>query len=179
MMEDLAFYFDDYKMRTIRQEDLELYYKWAVVASDEEAKYFTGTINSFSKDQIASYLKTIVDCDSRYDFLILKEDQIIGELVLSDIEKENCHYRICIFSKENFSKGIGYQATHVAFDFAFKRLNLETIELEVFPFNERGIGLYKKMGFLDVEAIVDDEAEDPYKNINLMRLKKESYYKNL
>jgi RimJ/RimL family protein N-acetyltransferase len=178
-MKELKFYFNEYMMRSIRQEDLDPYYKCAIMESDQESKYFTGTVTSFSKDQIASYLKTIVDCESRYDFLIFKEDQIIGEVVLSDIENGNCHYRICIFSKENFSKGIGYQATHVAFDFAFNKLNLETIELEVFPFNERGIGLYKKMGFVDVEAIVDDEAEDPYKNINLMRLKKESYYKNL
>ena len=92
-----------------------------------------------------------------------------------EIKEANCHYRICIYKKENFSKGIGFNATKKILEFAFEKLNLNSIELEVFPFNERGIALYKKMGFEIVEHIVDDEADELYKKIYLMRLVKENY----
>ncbi len=83
--------------------------------------------------------------------------------------------RICIFNKQYFSKGIGYKATKMAFEYAFSELEIDTIELEVFPFNERGIALYKKMGFEHIESIVDDEAAEPYKHIYVMKLEKEKF----
>lgn len=167
--------FDEYQMRLIEMNDVDAYYTKALLESDEEAKFFTGTVNNYTKEQIATYVETIVKNENRFDFLITTNDEIIGEVVLSDIEKGNCHYRICIFNKKYFSKGIGYKATKRAFEYAFSELKLDTIELEVFPFNERGIALYKKMGFEHIESIVDDEAEEPYKDIYIMRLKRENF----
>jgi len=167
--------FDQYQMRLIEVNDTDAYYKKAFLESDAEAKFFTGTVNHFTKEQITSYVETIVKNENRYDFIIMANDEIIGEVVLSDIEKGNCHYRICLFNKQYFSKGIGFKATKIAFEYVFSELELDTIELEVFPFNERGIALYKKMGFEHVDRIVDDEAEEPYQAIYTMRLKRENF----
>lgn len=167
--------FDEYQMRMIEVKDADEYYTKALLESDEEAKYYTGTVNNYTKEQITSYVEGIVGNENRYDFIITTNDKIIGEVVLSDIEEKNCHYRICIFNKNYFSKGIGFKATRIAFDYAFGELELDSIELEVFPFNERGIALYKKMGFEYIDSIIDDEAEEPYKDIYIMRLKKENY----
>jgi RimJ/RimL family protein N-acetyltransferase len=168
------FEFNGYQMRLIQESHADTYYK-TLLESDEESKYFTGTTGTFTREQIAGYITKVVSRDNRYDFIILKDDDIVGEVVLSDVEGGKCHYRICIFKKENFSKGIGFEATKKAFDFAFNELELEEIELEVFPFNERGIALYEKMGFEFIETIVDEEAEDPYCEVNLMLLKKKRY----
>ena len=162
--------FDKYKMRLIEMNDVDAYYKKAILESDEEAKFFTGTVNKYTKEEITTYVETIVKNENRYDFIIMENDEIIGELVLSDIDKGSCHYRICIFNKQYFSKGIGLKATKLAFEYAFSELEIDTIELEVFPFNERGIALYKKIGFEHIDSIVDDEAEEPYKDIYIMRL---------
>lgn len=167
--------FDNYQLRLIEKSDAENYYKYAFEGSCTEAKYFTGTVANYSQEQVLSYVDRIVNSENRYDFLILRGSEIVGEVVLSEIEEGNCHYRICIYKKENFSKGIGFNASKEIFRFAFDDLNLSSIELEVFPFNERGIALYKKMGFEIVEDIVDDEADDLYKKIYLMRLIKDSY----
>ncbi len=172
-MVDKNFRFNGYEMRLVEVADTDAYYKYALVESDEESKHYTGTVGNFTKDQIVSYVKSIVANNNRYDFIILDDDEIIGEVVISEIEEGNCHYRICIFKKENFSKGIGFEATKKVFSFAFDELHLETVELEVFPFNKRGISLYEKMGFEYIETIKDDEADEPYKDICIMRLRKE------
>lgn len=174
-MKNKTIKFDDYTMRQLKLHDTENYYKYAFAEADSEAKYYTGTITDFTKEQIVTYVKKIEQDNTRFDFIILKDEEIIGEVVLSDIEDGSCHYRICIYKKSNFSKGIGFKATNEIFRFAFEELQLEAVELEVFPFNKRGISLYKKMGFKITEEIIDEEAEEPYRNIILMKLIKEDY----
>lgn len=174
-MKKITMNFEEYQMRLLERKDADEYYKKAILESDSEAKYFTGTVNNYSKDQIISYIKAIVKKDDRYDFIISSNEEIIGEVVLSEIDHENCHYRICIFDKQYFSKGIGFKASKLAFEFAFSELGVNTIELEVFPFNVRGIALYEKMGFEKIEDILDDEADEPYREICVMRLKKENF----
>lgn len=162
--------FGKYHLKLLKKNDVEKYYRSGFEESDEEANYYTGTTSSFAKDQIVAYVNRVVEDSSRYDFLIMDSEKIIGEVVLSEIENKNCHYRICIFNKEHFSKGIGYDATVKVLEFAFTELGLETVELEVFPFNERGIALYKKLGFIIIGKIIDEEAKPPYKDIVIMKL---------
>lgn len=174
-MKDKVIEFDCYLMRQIRAHDACNYYRYGFVEADSEANYYTGTTVSHTKEQIVSYVQKIENDPTRFDFIILHSDEIIGEVVLSGIKEKSCHYRICIYKKRNFSKGIGFKATNEIFRFAFDELELEAVELEVFPFNERGIALYKKMAFRITDEIVDEEAEEPYKNIILMKLVKEDY----
>lgn len=155
--------------------DLDSYYKFGFDEVSAETKYFTGTTEKFTKDQIESYIKKISGDSTRYDFLILKSDEVIGEAVLSEIDGKNCHFRIAIFNKKHFSGGIGFSITKILLDLVFGDLGLESVELEVFPFNERGIALYSKLGFKLADKIIDDEAKDPYKEINIMRLSKKNY----
>ena len=175
-MKEKVLEFGKYYLRLIEEKDAEDYYKSGFEESDDEVNYYTGTTDNFTKDQIITYVKNIVKNPSRYDFLILNEREIVGEVVLSDIEKKNCHYRICIFRKEHFSKGIGFHATVKVLEFAFEDLGLESIELEVFPFNERGIALYKKLGFEITGEIIDEEAESLYKKIYTMKLKVNNFH---
>ena len=177
-MKKQEFKFGDYLVRLINIKDIENYYKYAILNSDEEARYYTGTIGVFTKDSIVSYIEKIINDSSRYDFLIIDADAIVGEVVISEIDNRNCHYRICIFNKTNFSKKIGLNATNFILEFIFDKLNLQTVELEVFPFNVRGIGLYQKLGFKEIKRIKDEEAIVPYKEIILMRLNSSDYYKN-
>ncbi len=170
-----TFDFDTYHMRLIRVEDTERYFDAGFANTDPEANYYTGTTGSFTKEQVKQYVHGVVENETRYDFLITQNEQIIGEVVLSDMDCEKCHYRICIFKKENFSKGIGLKATRKVLSFAFEELGLEAVELEVFPFNERGLALYKKLGFEITGEIVEPDAEPPYKKIYTMDLKAKCY----
>ncbi|WP_428241157.1 GNAT family N-acetyltransferase [Gynuella sp.] len=166
------FAFKDYQIKIIQPMDIDSYYKFGFVEVSEETRYFTGTTEQFTKGQAESYILKITEDSTQYDFLISKIDEIIGEAVLSDIDDKNCHFRIGIFNKKNFSNGIGFSTIKILLDLAFGDLGLESVELEVFPFNERGIALYSKLGFKLADNIIDDEAKDPYRAINIMRLNK-------
>lgn len=153
----------------IKISDLKKYFK-ALNQADSESKYFTGTTTTFTISQVENYIKKTINDESRVLFTINISDNFVGEVALSDIENKSCHFRICIFKKENFSKGIGSFATRWIINYAFNTLLANEIELEVFPFNKRGIALYEKLGFKKLDTIIDNEAEDPYKEIILMKL---------
>lgn len=139
------------KLRLIKVEEKEEYYKVGFTEQDEEATYLTGSKDYYPQDLVYSYIDRIVNDETRYDFLIIdKNEKIIGEVVLNEIDFENkyCGYRIAIFQKDNFNKGYGSDATKLVIDFAFNTLKLHRIELDVYPFNPRAIAMYKKVGFI-------------------------------
>lgn len=166
---------NSYSIREISKYDFKNYYRCAFLESDPEAMYYTGSVNNYTLEQIEAYVNNIVVDPTRLDYLILNNDEIIGEIVLSDIKDKTCHFRICIYKKENFSKGIGKRFIKEVFNTAFNKLGIEEIELEVFPFNNRAISLYKKLGFKEIENIIDDEAQAPYREIIVMKLLKDHY----
>ena len=168
---DKVFEFEGYVMRLINVSDVDNYYKDGFEILHEEANYYTGSSHGYTKDQISKYVHKITKDDSRYDFIICREKEIIGEVVLNNIADKKAHFRICLFKKENFSKGIGYKATENILKFAFEDLALEAVELEVYPFNHRGTALYEKLGFQIKEEIFDDNEKEPYKKILKMVLK--------
>lgn len=168
--------FDNYIVRLITIDDIEAYYRDGFEKPDKEADYYTGTVETFNKDQIVNYVKKIVDDPTRRDFVIEKDTEIIGEIVINDIKEKTCHYRICIFKSQNFSKGIGTKGSQLVLKYIFEELGLEIVGLEVFPFNNRARSAYKKMGFEEIEQIVDEEMENPYKDVIVMRLTKENFY---
>ncbi len=65
-----------------------------------------------------------------------------------DFKNGNAELIIDIGETTMQNKGIGTEAITVILDYAFKELNLHRIYLNVFSFNERALGLYKKIGFV-------------------------------
>jgi len=157
-------------IRPINLADIEMYFRYGFEESSEEAKYYTGTTQIFTLDQIRDYVTKVVDDNTRRDYLITDSNKIIGEVVLTDITIDSCHFRICIFDKDNFSKGIGGKVTRCVISSAFNDLGVKSVELEVFPFNERGIALYEKIGFKITDRVIDVDSEKPYRDIVVMKL---------
>ncbi|MBZ2175664.1 GNAT family N-acetyltransferase [Schnuerera sp. xch1] len=116
-----------------------------------ESNIFTGTQQVFNKSDIERHLENISVDRSRVDFLIFAKEsnKIVGEVVINDIYRNNrsAGIRIIINRKEDFGKGYGSEALILALNYGFGMLNLHRIELEVFPFNQRAIHVYKKIGF--------------------------------
>lgn len=166
---------DNISMRQLEVDDAYMYYTYGLEDIDEEARYFTGTTTRFTWEQINSYVVKITGDSTRQDFLITENDKIIGEVVLSDINEIKCHFRICIFKKENFSRGIGSKVTKRILKYAFDELGLKDIELEVYPFNTRGLALYNKIGFNIVDRLIDEDSEELYRNIIVMNLNIKNY----
>ncbi len=165
------------KMSIAKSEDMQNYIK-AVMACCEEANYYTGSDEHFTQSQIQQFFLKCLDDESRYDFLIFDENKIIGEAVLNEIDTsvKSAHYRICIFNKEYFNKGIGTFATKSILNFAFENLKLQRVALEVFSFNNRAQKVYEKCGFAQ-EGILRNAVLDKkcYANIICMSILKEEY----
>jgi len=73
----------------------------------------------------------------------------IGQVNLDSIDWKNRVGRIGIVigSTEHMGRGYGTEAMKLLVDFAFREMNLNRLELEVYDFNERAIRSYLKCGF--------------------------------
>ncbi len=87
--------------------------------------------------------------DTRIDFVIVRheDDEPVGEVVLNEISNRNANIRIALFDTQYFNKGYGTEAMQLMLNFGFGNLQLHRIELGVYNHNERGIHVYKKLGF--------------------------------
>lgn len=161
-------------LRFLEVKDLDEYWKVAFENPDEDMFYYTGTTHYPSKEEIKIFIGKSCNDDERRHFLICNnKNEIIGEVVLMDIDDEykSCNYRIALFNKNNFNKGIGYKATKEVLKFAFNNLNLHRVELEVFDYNPRAKAMYEKCGFKE-EGIKRDALfiNNEFHNIYIMSI---------
>lgn len=164
----------DIYLRLLKIKDLDEYWKVGFERPDKDMFYYTGTTYYPTKDEIEKFIEKSSNDEERKHFLICNsKDEIIGEVLLMDIDNEykSCTYRIAIFSKDNFNKGVGYKATKEVLKYAFKILNLHRVELEVFDYNPRAKAMYEKCGFIK-EGIKRDALfiNDKFYNVFIMSI---------
>ncbi|WP_313640969.1 GNAT family protein [Paenibacillus sp.] len=136
-------------MRGIKEFDLEAYYNFLL---DAEMGRLTGSQGKFSREQTAVWIRKIsVPAEDRVDFMItVKEtDELIGEVVLNEIDTDNrsANIRIGIRGYEHRGKGYGTEAMTQMLRYGFEALKLHRIHLGVYTFNPRAIHVYEKIGF--------------------------------
>lgn len=148
-------------LRLITLNDLDAYYQNLFVLCDKEVNALTGTTQSFTYQQVESYVKRIINDSSRYGFLIYVDDLLIGEAVLNEIEGSKGEFRIALNSIKQCNQKIGQKVMSLVLAFAFEILHLERIQLEVIKINERAIHVYKKLGFHMTRILKDEYV---YKN---------------
>lgn len=107
-----------------------------------------------------------------------KSEAILGVIYLLNINwvSRNCEFSIQIGSRQALSKGLGYESSRQAIDYAFKELNLHRIFLTVLEENIRAIGLYQKLGFVTEGRLAESiYKKEGYKNQLLMALLRSSW----
>ena len=116
-----------------------------------ETMIFTGSAQVFNKTEIENYIDRVAADSDRVDFLIFskQDNKLVGEVVINEVDRNNrCgNIRVLINRKEDFSKGYGTEAMILALNYGFGMFNLHRIELEAYPFNNRAIHVYEKIGF--------------------------------
>ncbi len=166
-------------MRTAKKEDMDDYYT-AMNSLDDEVAYLTDSNESYEKEVVDKYFINNLTDETRYDFLLFSGDEIVGEVVLNEIDKDlkSAHFRICIFSSKDFNKGFGSFGVKNILDFAFDKIKLHKVALEVFSFNPRAIKVYAKYGF-KVEGRLRDAVLDKgkYADIICMGILESEYKK--
>lgn len=141
---------DGYILRLAQVEDKENYYQQNFNPLDKDVVRLTGCKPEFTYDEVVSFFLKCIEADDRYDFLIIAPDgRIIGESVINeiDLESRSANFRICIFHSNEQGKGIGSWAVKMTRDFAFEKLKLHRLELNVFSFNPRAEKAYLSAGF--------------------------------
>lgn len=182
MIHDVIGEKDGYFIRAARAEDAVNYYEENYCPLDQEVARFTGCKEIFTKEEVTSFFRKSLEDKNRYFFLILSPDgKIIGESVINEIDWESrcANFRIGIYHETERGKGIGTWATEVTRDFAFEKLKLHRLELDVYSFNPRAERVYIKAGFKR-EGVLRDAVMDgnKYADDILMSISEEEW-KNL
>ncbi len=98
------------------------------------------------KELISSMIKNGVHVFSICD---KETDAVIGRsmFLAVDLVNRTARFGIAIGRKDFWDKGYGQEATILTLDYGFNLLNLNSIMLGTFSFNERAINCYEKVGF--------------------------------
>ena len=135
-----------------------------------------GGKKTFTHEEIKDYLERIITDESRFDYFMMLEGNIIGEVVLNEISKhDSANIRLAIYDDQHFSKGFGSYAMRTLIQKGFTELALHRIELEVYDFNTRGLALYKKLGFVQEGILRDAYKKETYHDIIIMSLLEDEF----
>lgn len=136
-------------IRPLLVEDAEISFQWR---NDPEIWKFTGS----RPDRYITYeiekewIKNAINETDSFRFAIIVDNKYIGNIQLTNVDKEKAQYHIFIGEKAFWGKGIGTLATYQLLRFSEERLNLEYIYLFVDSKNSSAIRLYTKCGFKKV-----------------------------
>ncbi len=151
-----------FSIRMARADDVTNYYEQNYCPLDREVARLTGCKENFTKEEVTSFFLKSLEEDDRYFFLIIAPDgRIIGESVINEIDwnLRSANFRICLYHTTERGKGIGTWATEVTRDFAFEKLKLHRLELDVYSFNPGAEKTYLKAGFRR-EGVLRDAVMD-------------------
>ncbi|HRY60145.1 MAG TPA: GNAT family protein [Patescibacteria group bacterium] len=133
-------------LRPIKISDTSNFVKWSC---DSNVNKFT-TRRKNNKKEIEKWIKGIPKDKTQKQFAIeTREGKHIGSTQLLEInpQDKNALFAILIGDKDYWSSGYGYDASKSLINYAFKKMKLHKLYLNVYDYNKRAIGLYKKLGF--------------------------------
>ncbi len=87
-----------------------------------------------------------------FSILERESDKVIGRCLLFALDQVNrtAMLGLVIGEKAYWGKGFGQEATRLLLDYAFNLLNLESVALGVYAFDERAIACYRMAGFREI-----------------------------
>jgi len=129
---------------------------WAALG-DEESRRFTHTHAEFTPEQVREFMRTRPRQEDRADWAILVGDRYVGEVVLMDLDPDNesIEFRIALAGPQAFGRGYGTESVRLVLEFAFERLGVHRVGLDVADYNPRARRVYEKCGFV-VEGVHRD-----------------------
>ena len=138
------------------EKDPEVESKWTHDASflrlyeSEPARPMSAAI---VKKRYEKLEKDMEDDKDFYHFMIRarEDDRLIGKAMIHRIEwaNGNCTIRLGIGAPDDRRKGFGAQAAQMLLRFAFSELNMFRVTAYIPEYNEGGLALAKKFGFVE------------------------------
>ena len=163
------------KLLPFEKEDFEKFISW--IDNEEFLVQFAGTVvfkYPLTNEQLIAYISD----DKRLAFKVVEAEtnEAIGHAEIYSVNAETSRLcRILIGKKEYRGKGTGQQIIQQLKDYSFDKLNVETVELNVYDWNIAAIKCYEKAGFkINPNQITTAEVNGKvWKAIN-MRIKKDN-----
>ena len=128
-------------------EDAVLYTKW--LNNPEITKYLSIHNSLICIEGEKAYIENFVKQEFHMCIVKLENDELIGNIALSNIDYKNGTAELGIFigEEENLGKGYGSEAITLLTKYGFDELRLHSIYLTVLSNNPRAIKAYTKCGF--------------------------------
>lgn len=136
----------------VQMEDAE---KWAEWLNDLAVSIPLGS-EAYTPITMENMRRDINEMMSHNDhvFTIVENESEtpIGRCLLFNLDQTNRTAMMGIFigEKQYWNLGYGKEATQLLLDYAFQLLNLNSVMLGVFEFNQRAIKCYKSVGFREI-----------------------------
>ncbi|HEY3368228.1 MAG TPA: GNAT family protein [Symbiobacteriaceae bacterium] len=129
--------------RWVNDEGERLFWQWGGGAVFrfplDDAQLYAHIQSARAKNPVRRVLKAVDDAG-----------QMVGYLELNRIDYENraaLVSRVLVGRLTNRGKGFGHQMASALLDLAFAEMDIQTLALEVFDFNQGALRLYEKLGF--------------------------------
>jgi RimJ/RimL family protein N-acetyltransferase len=124
-------------------------------ADDDIARLLRHDLKPLTYVQSLVYFDTVILPSSARGLTCAIHDRATNELIgttgLTDIDQriaKSCYFRILIGESRYWNRGYGTEVTRLMMLEAFERHDLESVNLEVFDYNERAIAAYERVGFV-------------------------------
>jgi RimJ/RimL family protein N-acetyltransferase len=131
------------------------------VLADGDVLRLTGSHGTLSPDDVEpmrQWYGSRADHEDRLDLAAVDpaSGRYVGEVVLNELDPNNnsCSFRIALGATGQ-NRGLGTEATRLVLGYAFERVGLHRISLEVYSFNSRARRVYEKVGF-QAEGVLRD-----------------------
>ena len=87
-------------------------------------------------------------------FSIFNEKEFIGVIQEVRIDADNIHIGRFVINPRKTGSGLGTEAMERFVDFIFEDVNIKSISLTVFDFNQSAKRLYEKLGF-EIDEVIE------------------------
>ena len=135
-------------LRPIEIEDAARYASWL---NDPEVRPGVGRTSPLSQLNEEEIIRGMHQKPNQQIMAICEKetDTHVGGTGVHSIDTvdRSCSFGIFIGDRERWSRGYATEATRLVLRHAFETLNLNRVQLNVFSYNPRAIGIYERVGF--------------------------------
>ncbi len=155
-------------LRPLQREHLPLCVKWF---NDQDVTYFLGREGPLTMAEEERWFNEYRQKVDEEIYAIEVNGNHIGNVGLHAIDRANrrASVGIVIGEKEFWSKGYGTDAMRTILLYAFERLRLHKVNLDVLDYNDRAVRVYENCGFIK-EGVRRDEIYKRGRFVNLVRM---------
>lgn len=156
----------DIRLRHLKKDDVEKMLEWMHDSSIN--KWFRFDFSSMTVEKVENFIENSFDNKNQHFAIIDKNDEYLGTISLKNISyvNKNAEYAI-VLRKVAQGRGVSSLATRQILEYAFEKLNLHKVYLNVLANNTIANKFYAKCGFVKEGTFRDCLfLNDKYEDLN-------------